>query len=120
VKGAAAPLLAYAGLAAVLAAVLWVWDDDPLPPALLTAAALAMGVTAGLLARGAAAGELRAVPDLSAATALLGFAIPTLLVGLYLGLYLVLIGGGLIVLGLGGLVREAFAVRRATRRVRGG
>jgi hypothetical protein len=126
VTRAAVPLLAYAGLVGVLAVVLWVWDSDPLPPALLGAAAVATAVTAGAwgvhgrrIARAGAA-DVRAVPDLSAATALLGFALPTMLVGLKLGLYLVYIGGGVTALCLGGLMREALAVRRARRRVHGG
>lgn len=125
-RPAAVPLVAYACLLAVLAGVLWVWDDHTLPPVMLTAAAAAVAATAvgwlvwaGRPARRAGGRELRAVPDLSAATALLGFAIPTMLVGAYLGLYLVLIGGALIALAVGGLVREALAIRRATRRIRG-
>jgi ABC-type Co2+ transport system permease subunit len=119
---AAFPLLAYACLLSALAVVLWVWDDHWLPPTMLSVAAGAMTATAGVwvvqdrrLARTGEAADLRAVPNLSAATALLGFAIPTALVGSYLGVYLVLIGGGLIVLAFGGLVREALAVRRAAR-----
>jgi hypothetical protein len=115
VSRGAVPLAAYAVLLAVLAGVMWVWSSHVLPSVLLTVAAAAVAAGAGLLrlVRGADPSEPRAIPDLSAATALLGFAIPTMLVGAHLGLYLVLIGGGLVVLALGGLVREALAVRRA-------
>jgi ABC-type glycerol-3-phosphate transport system permease component len=123
----ALPLAAYAALLAVLAAVMWVWSDYTLPGILLTAGAAAMAVIAGAWVLGsrrierlAQASEVRAVPDLSAATALAGFAIPTMLVGLYLGPYLVLIGGGLLVLAVGGLVREAVAARRALASARDG
>jgi ABC-type glycerol-3-phosphate transport system permease component len=88
VSRAVFPLLAYACLLSALAVMPWVWDDHWLPPTMLSVAAGAMTATAGVwvvqarrLARAGDAPDVRAVPDLSAATALLGFAIPTALVG---------------------------------------
>jgi hypothetical protein len=115
----ALPLLAYASFLAVLTVVFWIWSSDTVARACLTAAVVAVAVGTGawvVFARRSGPSDERAVPDLSAATALLGFSLPTMLVGAYLGLYLVLIGGGLTVLALGGLVREALAGRRARGR----
>ena len=118
---AAIPLVAYGALLTGLAVILRIWDSDPLPPLMLGVAAVAMwltGVVWFLHARRVERDpdrDVRAVPDLSAPSALLGLAITMMLVGLHLGAYAVLVGGGLGALAVGGLVREALAVRRARR-----
>ena len=124
-RSAAVPLACYAVLLGITAAVLWVWSPYTLPAALLTGGvvaialiALAVGVhdrRAEARAHGPEEAE-RPVPDYSVSILALAYALPTMLVGAYLGLYLILIGGGVLLLGLGGLIREWRAERRAVRR----
>jgi hypothetical protein len=54
----------------------------------------------------------RPVTDVSMASALVGMALALMLLGAQFGVWLVMIGGGLLALGLGGLVREFVAERR--------
>jgi hypothetical protein len=125
VTSSAVPLACYALLIGIAAAVLWVWSPYALPSALLTGGAAAIAVIAlavavrdrrvGAKAPGPGAAE-RPVPDYSVSILALAYALPTMLVGAYLGLYLILIGGGVLLLGLGGLIREWRAERRAVRR----
>jgi hypothetical protein len=125
VSSSAVPLACYGLLIGIAAAVLWVWSPYALPSALLTGGAAAIAVIslavavrdrrAGAKAPGPGAAE-RPVPDYSVSILALAYALPTMLVGAYLGLYLILIGGGVLLLGLGGLIREWRAERRAVRR----
>jgi hypothetical protein len=124
--GPAVPLLGYALVIGTAATILAVWSSDPLPPALLGGSAALMAVIAAVVAvyarRAAGLAEgpavVRPVPDYSFPIVAVALALCTMLVGAYLGLYLILIGGGILVLGLGGLAREARAERRALRRAR--
>jgi len=126
VSSSALPLACYAALLGITAAVLWVWSPYALPAALLTGGAVAIGVIALAVAVRDRRAEARApgreaaerpVPDYSVSILALAYALPTMLVGAYLGLYLILIGGGVLLLGLGGLIREWRAERSAVHRV---
>jgi hypothetical protein len=124
VSSSALPLACYAALIGITAAVLWVWSPYALPSALLTGGAVAIAVIALAVAvhdraeARAPATEAagRPVPDYSVSILALAYALPTMLVGAYLGLYLILIGGGVLLLGLGGLIREWRAERSTVRR----
>jgi hypothetical protein len=123
VSRAAAPLLGYAILLGVLAAVLALWSPDRLPAALLGGGAVVIALIAGAVAaagRRRSAPAVQADPDLSFAVVAVAFGLCTLVVGAYLGLYLILIGAGLLLAGGGGLVRERRVERRALRRARQG
>jgi hypothetical protein len=84
-----------------------------------SAAALATGVGVWRLdrARRAAPCE-RLIVDQSAATATVSVGLAMALLGASFGLFLLLIGGGITALGVGGLVREDLARRRAAHRRR--
>jgi hypothetical protein len=115
------PLLGYALLIGAAAAVQWVWSPYRLPAALLGGAAVLMALIAAAVALAAPpAPGPRPIPDYSFSVVAVAFALCTILVGAYLGLYLILLGGALLLLGIGGLIREARAERRALARVRGG
>lgn len=124
-SSSAVPLACYAALIGITAAVLWVWSPYALPSALLTGGAVAIALIALAVAvrdrraEGRAPGPEaaeRPVPDYSVSILALAYALPTMLVGAYLGLYLILIGGGVLLLGLGGLIREWRAEMRAVHR----
>jgi hypothetical protein len=125
VSSSALPLACYAALLGITAAVLWVWSPYALPSALLTGGAVAIAVIALAVAvhdraearAPAIEAAERPVPDYSVSILALAYALPTMLVGAYLGLYLVLMGGGVLLLGLGGLIREWRAERSAVHRV---
>jgi hypothetical protein len=123
VSSSAVPLACYALLIGIAAAVLWVWSPHALPAALLTSGAGVIAVIALVVAvrdrrakAKAPATAERPVADYSVSILALAYALPTMLVGAYLGLYLILIGGGVLLLGLGGLIREWRAERSAVRR----
>jgi hypothetical protein len=124
VSSSAVPLACYAALLGITAAVLWVWSPYALPSALLTGGAVAIAVIALAVAvRDRAEARApgtetveRPVPDYSVSILALAYALPTMLVGAYLGFYLILIGGGVLLLGLGGLIREWRAERSAVHR----
>jgi hypothetical protein len=118
----AAPLAIYGVLIGITSAVLWVWTPYTLPPALLSGGALLFLVVAAIVAlrgrtRKPELAEDRPVPDLSFATVGVALGIINVVVGLYLGLYLILIGAGILALGIGGMIREARAQRRARETV---
>jgi hypothetical protein len=125
VSSSALPLACYAALLGITAAVLWVWSPYALPSALLTGGAVTIAVIALAVAvrdraearAPAIEAAERPVPDYSVSILALAYALPTMLVGAYLGLYLILIGGGVLLLGLGGLIREWRAERSAVHRV---
>jgi len=108
--------------AIMLVGLLFVGLDDPDSLALLGGTVAVMAAIAAVLALtgwgGALRGGLRALPDISPPTALLGVAVVLAALGAELGLWLALIGGGLALLAIGGLAREARAQRRALARAR--
>ena len=110
-------LVGWALLVGLLAGVAFAWAEE-LPGALIATAAALGGVLAiYLLVRRPSdapesEAETRALPDLSVATVIVAVGLSTALVGVYVGYGLSLIGAGLIVLGIGGLVREGSAARR--------
>ncbi len=96
----------------LLATVLWIWTPDPLPPALLGAAALGsvlLGVVA--LLQGWTE-RSRHLPDSSLPTVLVAFGAAMTLNGVAFGIWLVLIGGEVFILGLALLLREHLLARR--------
>jgi hypothetical protein len=110
----ALPFVAWATLLTVLAAVLWVWSSDHVPPAIFTAAA-GVAWCVGLYALFRPFPRaLRRAPDLSLGSGLVAVAIAMLLVGALVGEWLILIGGGALLAGLVLVAREL----RAERRVR--
>jgi hypothetical protein len=116
----AVPLACYAALIGTTAAVQWVWSPYVLPSALLTGGAVVMLAIATVVAirgrhvdRRTEQESERPIPNYSFSILALAYAIPTMLVGAYLGLYLILIGGGVLLLGIGGLIREWRAERRS-------
>jgi hypothetical protein len=115
VNRAAVPLLAWATLLTVLAAVLWVWSSDHLPPGIFTAAA-GVAWLVGLYAvlRPGRRPRLRVRPelDLSFSGILVALAIAMLLLGALVGEWLILVGAGVLLAGLIGLARELRAERR--------
>jgi hypothetical protein len=127
VSSSAVPLACYALLIGITSAVQWAWSPYKLPPALLTGAAVAIAVMAAVVAvsdRRRDASVERPddvqwpVPDYSFSILAFAYAVPTMLIGAYLGLYLILIGGGVLLLGIGGLLREWRAERRALQRAK--
>jgi hypothetical protein len=112
---AAVPLLAWAMLLTVLAAVLWLWSSDHLPPAIFTGAAgVAWLVGLSAVLRPGRRTRLRARPelDLSFASVLVALAIAMLVLGALVGEWLILIGAGVLAAGLIGVARELRAERR--------
>jgi hypothetical protein len=99
----------------VVAVIGWIWSEDVLPPAVFTGQAVACIAGAVLLGRRELAERARAIPDLSYSTIAVGLGAAAMLNGFAFGLWLVLIGAGIVAFGLGGLVREHLAARRAAR-----
>lgn len=119
-----APTLLYGGALLILIVVgVSVFDVlDPETPALQGGAALLLLLLAGYLAlrdRGEpAAGDhtARVIPDSSMATAWVAISLATMALGAELGPWLVLIAGGMLLIGIGGLVRESRASRGLAER----
>jgi hypothetical protein len=114
-RGPAIALLAWAGMLAALAGMLWIWVPELLVVALLGGAAIATAALGVLVAlrRPPRDGRIEVVPDLSLATALVALAAAAMLLGAEAGVWLVLIGAGMLVFGMGALTRELAAERRA-------
>jgi hypothetical protein len=116
VNRAFVPLLVWATLLTVLAAVLWVWSADHLPPAIFSAAAgVAWFVGIYAVSRPGKRPRLRVGPpelDLSFSSVLVALAVAMLVLGALVGEWLILIGAGVLVAGLIGVVRELRAERR--------
>jgi hypothetical protein len=115
VKRAFVPLLFWATLLTVLAAVLWVWSSDHLPPTIFSAAAgVAWFVGLYVVLRPGRRPRLRVRPelDLSFSSVLVALAIAMLVLGALVGEWLILIGAGVLVGGLIGVARELRAERR--------
>lgn len=123
-----APTLLY-GAALLLLAVVAVSVFnvlDPETPSLQGGAALLLLLLAGYLAlrdRGAPdAGDrtARVIHDSSMATVWVAISLATMALGAELGFWLVLIGGGMLVAGIGGVIRESRAARQTADRVLAG
>jgi hypothetical protein len=99
-----------------LSLVLWLWTDDPLPPALLTGTAVALAVIAGYAASAREATGSRTLARSSLPTVVIVFGVAMALNGLTFGLFLILIGAEVVALGVGGLVLQLLNERRAARR----
>jgi hypothetical protein len=115
VNRAFVPLLVWATLLTVLAAVLWVWSADHLPPAIFSAAAgVAWFVGIYAVLRPGRRPRLRVRPelDLSFSSVLVALAVAMLVLGALVGEWLILIGAGVLVAGLIGVARELRAERR--------
>jgi hypothetical protein len=114
VRRASLTVLLWALFLAVLTGVGWAIFDfsDPETVALLGGAAVLVALFgAYLLVRrraepGAGDRSLRVVPDSSLPTAWVAISIAILMLGAELGMWLVLIGGGMLLAGVAGLVRE--------------
>jgi hypothetical protein len=114
--GAVVPL-AWAGLLAIQSAIMFAFPSGLLVHLLNAGQVVTMVLLgAALLTRRRGrdeTGTTRAVPDGSAATLLTAAGVAAMVLGAALGTWLVLIGGGCVLLGLGGLVRERRVERRA-------
>jgi Ni/Fe-hydrogenase subunit HybB-like protein len=106
VKGPPLVLLAWALLLAVHTTVLVALGGDTLEIALLGGAAAGVAVLALIVAVRRRAENTRVLSDVSLPTALAAIAVAGLVVGSELGRWLLLISGGLLIVALGGLVRE--------------
>jgi hypothetical protein len=99
-----------------LSLVLWLWTDDPLPPALLTGSAVALAVVAMYAAMAREATGSRTLARSSLPTVVIVVGVAMALNGLTFGLFLILIGAEVVALGIGGLVLQLLNERRAARR----
>lgn len=128
-RGGALPILAWAGLLALLGAGNWVWTGDTIEVAefgfavlliLLSGVAL-VAAHRGAIRRGpppaAARPRLLTLPELSLGSALAPFAIASILFGLAFGHFLIYFGAALFVLALGRVSVELRAERRTRRRL---
>jgi hypothetical protein len=101
----ALPILAWAALLAVLAAILALWTGDLVAVALLPAAiVVVLGVA--VAAWRARDREERRVPEASVSALLAACGLAALAVGAAVGLWAALIGAGLVVLALIAAARE--------------
>lgn len=107
---------------AVLAGVLAVWSQDPLPPILLGGASAATGLTALAVALRVRMGsgpnaranrEHELIPDLSFFTFVVAVGLVAMAIGTVFGFWLVLVGIGTLAGGLLGLVRELYLGHKA-------
>lgn len=110
----AGPVFAWAAWLSTLATVQAVWRPDRYLPWALSAGAATAAWLLGLylLARRRRAEGFRMLPDLSFSVVLLALGVAAMLNGAAFGLWLVLLGGGLVLVGLGGVVRELRAERQ--------
>jgi hypothetical protein len=99
-----------------LSLVLWLWTDDPLPPALLTGTAVALALFAVYAASAREATGSRTLARSSLPTVVIVFGVAMALNGLTFGLFLILIGAEVAALGVAGLVLQLVNERRAARR----
>jgi len=95
-----------------LALVLWLWTSDPLPPALLTGAAVALVLIALYAATAREPAGSRTLARSSLPTVVMVFGIAMALNGLTFGLFLILIGAEVAALGVAGLVLGHLEDRR--------
>jgi hypothetical protein len=100
-----------------LSLLLWLWTGDELAPALLTGAAVALGLIALYAAvRSEAPPGSRRLAESSLPTVVIALGVAMALNGLAFGLFLILIGAEVAALGIAGLVIEHLEDRRARRR----
>jgi uncharacterized membrane protein YidH (DUF202 family) len=113
----ALPLMAWGVALALLAVALLAWSGDAEGPWLMLALAAAACIATGLAVAYVAprSNELRMLPDISISPTVVAFGLLLVLVATAAGRWLVLVGGGVMALGIGGVVRE----HRAQRRERG-
>ena len=112
-RGGAIPLLFWALLLALSGTLNAIWAGITIQTATFGAAVIATLVTAAaLLARPRRRGA-EAVPRASFAAAFTAVGLAVLLFGLTFGHFLIYFGAGMILVGLGGLLRELRAQRRA-------
>ena len=98
----------------LLSLLLWLWTGDELAPALLTGAAVALGLIA--LYAGVRSEELpgsRRLAESSLPTVVIALGVAMALNGFAFGLFLILIGAEVAALGIAGLVIEHLEDRRA-------
>jgi hypothetical protein len=108
------PVLVWAAMLGVAAAVLAVWAGHWWEPLGLAAAAVGAALLGAVLAvRRAAPPETRLVSDSSASSALCAIGTALILLGPAAGVWLSMIGAGLLLMGAAGIVRETRAMRRA-------
>jgi hypothetical protein len=119
VKRAGIVLLVWAGLLAVNTAVMPIFHPTFASVALLGGASLATAATGLALlllsrrVRDDDPGERIAVTELSVASAWTGLGVALLALSARFGVFLAVIAGGMILFGLGGIVRELRAQARA-------
>ena len=123
--GAARTLFLWSSFLAVLAIIVWaVFDGDWIEAALLATASVGVAATAMFMLTqrrrvpGSDVDVARPIPELSVATMWTAAAIAAILLGLQFGVWLVEIGGGMLVLGVAGLIREHRSAPRPVRRER--
>ena len=97
-----------------LSLVLWLWTSDDLAPALLTGAAVALGLIAVYAANlSDEAHGPRTLSQSSLPTVVLVVGLAMMLNGLTFGLFLILIGAEVAALGLAGIVSQLVTERRS-------
>ena len=114
-RSAAPFLAAWTAWLFVLAALLWILDDDPLPPALLSAAALGWGLIGVASALRPDEPPRRSFADSSLATVIVTTGLVATLLGAVFGLWLVLVGAEIVLLGAIWLYAESRELRRRRR-----
>ena len=105
----------------LLSLLLWLWIDEELAPALLTGAAVALGLIALYAAvRSEGPPESRRLAESSLPTVVIAVGVAMAVNGFAFGLFLILIGAEVAALGIAGLVIEHLEDRRARRRSQAG
>ena len=122
-KGTAIVLTAFAVLLLVINVPMPTIFHEDRSPTLIAAASIAACALTGVAlwlgrrrAEDADPDEERPVTEESLASAAIGVAVALILLGLKFGVFLVQIGGGLLVLGVAGVVRELREERRRAAR----
>jgi hypothetical protein len=101
----------------LLSLLLWLWIDEDLAPALLTGAAVALGLIALYAAvRSEGPPGSRRLAESSLPTVVIAVGVAMAVNGFAFGLFLILIGAEVAALGIAGLVIEHLEDRRARRR----
>jgi hypothetical protein len=101
----------------LLSLLLWLWIDEELAPALLTGAAVALGLIALYAAvRSEELPGSRRLADSSLSTVVIAVGVAIAVNGFAFGLFLILIGAEVAALGIAWLVIEHLEDRRARRR----
>jgi hypothetical protein len=105
----------------LLSLLLWLWIDEELAPALLTGAAVALGLIALYAAvRSEGPPGSRRLAESSLPTVVIAVGVAMAVNGFAFGLFLILIGAEVAALGIAGLVIEHLEDRRARRRSQAG